>query len=164
VEREKEGGTKIVVYANTDDLAEDARADLILVRETLGLPEDVNEFTLRYGLLPGSPDEIVVLTNSILEVMNDLAWHVDVPESHIEEGRTGTTFRNESPETPSLIRVHHSLEPPDDAYVAVRNRGYWFYVDDKDVVSKRTFAVMQVIFSLTDTGDRARGPVVTIGN
>ena len=162
--KEEEKATRIVVYANASKLTEATRKDLAFVRDTLGLPEDLDVFTLRYGLLPEAPGDIAVLTNSILEIMNDLAWQVDVPAEHIEEGRTGTTYTNDDPDLPPLIRVHHAKERPEDAYAAVHNRGYWFYIDDRDVISKRTFAIVQVIFSLTDTGDKARGPVLTIGN
>ena len=48
--------------------------------------------------------------------------------------------------------------------LAVRNRGYWFYVDDRDIPSKRSFAMVQILLSLTDTGDTARGPVVPLPN
>jgi hypothetical protein len=63
-----------------------------------------------------------------------------------------------------LIRVHHAREKPEEAHVAIRNRGYWFYIDDRDVDSKRTFAIMQILLSLTESGEAARGPVVTIGS
>jgi len=161
---EKEGTTRIVVHATTTTLTDESRADLALVRDVLDLDHGLNEYTLRYGLIPEGPGEIVVITNSILEMMNELAWYIDVPLEHIEEGRTGTTFVNEDPDLPPLIRVHHATERPPDAYAAVRSRNHWFYLDDRDVTSKRTFAIVQVIFSLTDTGDTARGPVLSISN
>ena len=59
-----------------------------------------------------------------------------------------------------LAQVEHA----DDAFTSVYNRGYWFYIDDRDLITKRTFGVLQILLSLTDSGDTARGPVVTIGN
>jgi hypothetical protein len=59
--------------------------------------------------------------------------------------------------------VHSSLEEPELPYVAIRDRGYWFYIDDRDIVSKRTFGVLQILFSLTEEGETARGPVLSIG-
>ena len=50
------------------------------------------------------------------------------------------------------------------AAVAIPYRGYWFYIDDRDVRSKRTFAIVQIVLSLTDSGETARGPVVSITN
>ena len=62
-----------------------------------------------------------------------------------------------------LLQVHSSLEEPDMAYVAIRGRGHWFYIDDRDLMSKRTFGVLQILLSLTDSGNAAKGPVVSIG-
>jgi len=62
-----------------------------------------------------------------------------------------------------LLQVHSSLEKPEMAFVAIQNRGYWFYIDDRDLISKRTFGVLQILLSLTDSGDSAKGPVVSIG-
>ena len=60
--------------------------------------------------------------------------------------------------------MHYSEEPPTEAYVAVRKGSYWFYIDDRDAASKRTFSFLQVLLSLAETGEHARGPVVSIGN
>ena len=48
--------------------------------------------------------------------------------------------------------------------MTIRDRDYWFYIDDRDVFSKRTFAMVQIVLSLTDSGETARGPVVSITN
>ena len=66
--------------------------------------------------------------------------------------------------TGDLLLVQHSSHKPTCAAVAVKYRGYWFYIDDRDVLSKRTFALVQIMLNLTDTGDQARGPVVSLTN
>jgi hypothetical protein len=117
---------------------------------------------LSYGLVPDEPDEITVLTESILDLMIDLSWQIDVPQEHIDTGRTESTFIDTGLGG-QLFTVHHSEVEPEDAYVAIRNRGYWFYIDDHDMTTKRTFGLLQILLSLTDVGDEARGPVVSIG-
>ena len=42
--------------------------------------------------VPVEENEIMVMTSSILEIINELAWRIDIPPDHIEEGRTGSTF------------------------------------------------------------------------
>lgn len=153
---------KIVVYVNEIDHDEQAQADLEFLRSTLHLDPMGNEYTLAYGLVQGESSEIAVLTQSILDIMVDLAWQVNVPSEHVASGRTRATFVDTGLGG-SLFQVQYSEEPPEDAYVAVRNRGYWFYIDDRDMVSKRTFGVLQILLSLTDAGESARGPVVSIG-
>jgi hypothetical protein len=161
---ESGGAARIVVYLSMEKTAPGLFEDIALLRRILGLDPNVREYQLGYGLVPDQPDEIAVLTLSILELMNELAWRADVPPEHIEERRTGTGFAEDETGTAFLIRIHHSQDRPDDSYAAVRPRDVWFYIDDRDIVSKRTFAVLQVMLSITDPGEKARGPVVTISN
>jgi len=153
---------KIIVYQTGDGVAGAVARDLAFVRESLGLEPEAREFQLIYGLVPDGANQIAVLTSSMLEIMVDLAWRIDVPDEHLEGLRTGATFTPEGAEP--LFRVHHAAERPPEAYAAVRNRGHWFYIDDGDMVSKRTFAVLQILLSLTESGETARGPVVSISN
>jgi hypothetical protein len=153
---------RIVVYVNKDRMSAATSADLALLREVLELDPTADEYKLDYGLIPDEPDEIAVLTMSILDIMVSLANEIDVPPEHVEEGRTRPTFIDTGLGGP-LFRVHVAKDRPDDAYTSVFNRGYWFYIDDRDMFSKRTFGVLQILLSLTDSGDEARGPVVTIG-
>jgi hypothetical protein len=158
-----EHGAKIVVYQADAQLDAAVHRDLEFLRETLGLDPDASAYTLTYGLVPNDSAEIAVLTTSMLELINEMAWRADVPPEHVEEGRTGPTFFTGEGLEP-LIQVHYAKELPADSYAAVRNRDYWFYIDDRDVRSKRTFALMQILLSFTESGDAARGPVVTIGS
>lgn len=155
---------KIVLYVNDSDMSAQIADDLRLLRDTLKLDPTATEYTLSYGLVPDEPNEIAVLTQSILDSMVDLAGQVDVPPEHVEEGRTRATFVDEGLGG-SLFKVHYSREEPDpdDTYTSVYNRGYWFYIDDRDMLTKRTFGVLQLILSLTDSGTGSRGPVVSIG-
>ena len=50
-------------------------------REPLYPPEEL------YGLIPDERNEIAVLTSSILELMNEMAWRMSVPPEHVDEGR-----------------------------------------------------------------------------
>ena len=163
--RKDEGGqgAKIVVYQTREKIDSEAQSALRFLQETLELDPDAREYTLRYGLVPETSQEIAVLTTSMLELMNELAWRADVPPEHVEDGRTGTTFMDDDEQSP-LIRIHYAEEKPESSFVAIRNRDYWFYIDDRDVRSKRTFAILQILLSLTESGEPGRGPVVTIGS
>jgi hypothetical protein len=154
---------RIIVHVNADAAAgEQTQKDLDFLRSTLQLDPNDSEYTLAYGLVPNGASEIAVLTESILDIMVDLATEVNVPQEHIDEGRTRETFVDTGLGG-SLFQVRAAEEQPEDAYVAVQNRGYWFYIDDRDMVSKRTFGVLQILLSLTDAGESARGPVISIG-
>jgi hypothetical protein len=54
------------------------------------------------------------------------------------------------------------VSKPDDALVAVPYRGYWFWIDDRDMPSKAMFSFLMFIFTLTETGGKDSTPIVTI--
>ncbi len=46
--------------------------------------------------------------------------------------------------TRGLFEVHSykGHKPPNEAFVAVKYCGYWYYIDDRDHASKATFSLM----------------------
>jgi hypothetical protein len=152
----------VILYVNNKDRSEQTRQDIDFFRTTLQLKPGLSEYKLVYGLVPAGDNEIAVLTSSVLDIMINLGWQVDVPQLHIDEGRTDSTFVDTALGG-SLFHVHHSEEKPEDAYVAIKNRGFWFYIDDRDMITKRTFGVLQILLSLTESGEDAVGPVISIG-
>lgn len=131
----------------------------------LGLDPNDPEVTVTYGLLPKNKSEMAMLTRSMLQIMIALATQVEVPAAHVAEGRTvGSILRSETDEGDPgpLINIRHSVEKPDNALTAVRYRDHWFWIDDRDFQSKRTFAFLMILFSLTETGAKEGLPLVTI--
>ena len=64
------------------------------------------------------------------------------PAKHLGAVIVGAAADGAGPElTRGLFEVHVSSghKPPPTAYVAVKYRGYWFYIDDRDQASKDTF-------------------------
>ena len=152
----------ILVYIDDTSTSPQRQADIAYIREVFRLNPDKKEYVLKYGLVPDKDDQIAVMTQSVLEIVLDLAWQVDVPDEHIQDGRTKPTFVD-SGEGGPLFKVRYSEEKPEDAFTAIWDRGYWFYIDDRDMVTKRTFGVLQILLSLTESGRGGKGPVVTIG-
>ncbi|NTW36584.1 MAG: hypothetical protein HGB17_10705 [Syntrophobacteraceae bacterium] len=83
----------------------------------------------------------------------------------MEEKRGNPTQTDDSgpggPSTP-LIRIHNSRAKEADAFVAVPYHGYWFWIDDRDLLSKRMFSFLMFIFTLVETGGKEGAPIVTI--
>ena len=61
-----------------------------------------------------------------------------------------------------LLRINFSTNKPACAAVAVKYRGYWFYIDDCDHSSKATFALLMQLFELQAGGGAGQGPVLTL--
>lgn len=134
------------------------------IRELLGLDPAAREFTVVYGSFPEPDGEIAILTRSILQVMIDLASQIDVPAADVAEGRVYRPERTVEQERmfPPLVTVHTGASPPEGAYVAVRYRDQWFWIDDRDQQSKRTLTFLMMTFSLTEGVPPQAAPVVTI--
>jgi hypothetical protein len=164
--RVKPIGEKKAVVMFFRPLTDEAIAEeLKKARELLGLDADAREFRVVYGSFAADDKEIAILSRSILQVMIDYASYIDVPQSDVAEGRVYASQR-ESTETesefPPLIRVKNGAASPDDAYVSVRYRDRWFWIDDRDYASKRIFSFLMFLFSLTETGGQQMAPIVTV--
>ena len=141
-----------------------ADAPMRRMRELLRLDPSVNEYVVVFGSQTENPREIAMLTRSVMQILMDFASYIDVPESDLAEGRAYRPQRGPEQEKlfPPILRVHNGDKAPPDAYVAVRYRGRWFWVDDRDHQSKAMFTSVLFLFSLTETGQAQAAPVVTI--
>lgn len=162
VEARKDGGSLLVVMRRTEPgspLGQDGRR----VRELLGLEEDVTEFEIVYGLIPRKRNEVVMLTRSMMEIMLQLGFGIDLPAGHAAGGRAlpGQTQSGSAP-AESLVHIRSGEREPANAYAAVPYKGYWYWIDDNDIASKRIFTFLMILFSLAETGQGPAAPVVTI--
>jgi hypothetical protein len=140
-------------------------ADMLAVRQILGLDPGAREFQVVYGAVAANDRQIAMLTRSILEILVDLSSFISVPEAHVADRRvTPTAEPDVGPSGPiqPLMRIASSSERPADAFLAVPYRGYWFWIDDRDMPSKRLFSFLFFIFTLVETGGKESAPVLTI--
>ncbi len=86
VEPRQDDGGVLVVIRRAEAGAEPGE-DGRRVRTLLGLGEDANEFEIAYGLIPRKPNEVAVLTRSMMEIMLQLGFGIDVPAEHAMAGR-----------------------------------------------------------------------------
>jgi hypothetical protein len=121
---------------------------------------------------PTAPSNALRLTpRSTAQVFYYLANGVEVPPEHVAAGLIRPPLAPDgSPVdlrsvTAGLFTVHacQGHKPPTQAYVAVKYRGYWYYIDDRDRASKATFALVLQLSRL-DFGlqEGASGPFLTL--
>jgi hypothetical protein len=148
----------------TDDATPETIEASRELRALLRLDPDATSFKLVFGGTASNKQEVAVLTRSILHLMQMMASQVQAPEQDVREGRVtpGWEALSGGGETNRLIRINSSTTKPGDAFVAVHYRGHWFWIDDRDLKTKRTFAFMMLLFTLADTADKERLPLVTI--
>jgi hypothetical protein len=58
--------------------------------------------------------------------------------------------------------IRRLLKLPADAFAAVHHRGHWFWIDDGDWQTKRALTAVMFFFTLAETGDSGKLPLITI--
>jgi len=135
------------------------------IRELLGLDPNVQQFDVVFGEFPSKPTEIAIVTRSPLQILVDFASYIDVPAADTADGRVFTPERSAEQLRlfPPLLDVRTGEAAPPDAYVAIRYRDRWFWIDDRAMQSKHTLSALLLLFSLTETGaPQSAPPLVTI--
>lgn len=164
VVREKDASGTVLFFPprvagpNAEDIAEAERLLGIKVRAGA-------EFRVSYGAVPRNDQEIAFLTRSMLETLLDMASYIDVPPAHVAENRASPGFADVGVAASGLkplIRVRSGVEKPDDAFVTIRYRDLWFWIDDRDLVSKGMFSFLMFLFTLTESGGGQVSPVLTV--
>ncbi len=132
--------------------------------ELLGLPEPQPTIILA----DGDPAGVTLVPRSLMAALFYLSQGVEVPKRDLDAGRV-TITRDRKGErfdwttiTGGLMRIRNQRTQPSDAYVAVPYRGRWFYIDDSDLDTKSTFALVSQLFELQSGNIKHAGPTLTI--
>ncbi|MEX0957902.1 MAG: hypothetical protein WDZ63_01300 [Burkholderiales bacterium] len=161
VQREDETVLELRLAEDTQD-DPDARA----FKALLGLDSELNSFRIAVGIGRGARDTLVVATRPLIATMNYLSQGVEPPPADFTAGRvTRTVTRSGAPfewqtMLDGLFRVQSSETRPQNAVVAARYRGSWFYIDDSDLDSKSTFMLLSQLFALQAGASPAPGPAL----
>jgi len=160
--KEKEEATFMVIRGERDPAIEALSAE---VRKILGLAPHAKEVNVVYGAVSRDDKEIAILTRSILEVLIDISADIEVPAAHVEEKRVNPTHVEEAIKDGKifpLIRIHSSSEKHKDAFVSIQYRDTYFWIDDRDLMSKKIFSFLMFVFTLVETGEKGTAPIVTV--
>lgn len=115
-----------------------------------------------------SAGEIGIMPRSVLSCMYYLSLGVDVPEDHVRKNvailtQVGDDLKDDlAPEIKKLITIKTSSFYPRNAFLAVKYRKYWYYIEDSDINSKRTFALLLTLYNLQAGGVKQMMPILTI--
>jgi len=107
---------------------------------------------------------LALVTRSIAQILRRTASAIEVPADHVATGVVAAT-----PDTPreldGIPRIRSSRNAPKNAIVAIRHRGWWYFIDDTDLASKRDFQRLEMLFMMR-LSEAQRGsqtaPVLTI--
>ncbi len=165
-EGEKEAPEGPFVEFGRREPDEESLAKAREVRKLLGLDQEENRFKVAFGAVQTNNKEIALLTRSILEIIGEASAGVEVPDSDLKEGRAvpvslpgapGETFR-----LTVRVRSSNSKPGPNEAFAAAQYHGHWFWIDDRDLMSKRALTFLLIISTLAEAGTSISPPVLTI--
>jgi len=158
---DKQEAVVMVIRGKRDPEIEALSAD---VRKMLGVDPATSEIRVVYGAIPTNDKEIALLTRSVLEVLADLSRDIEVPTTDVQEKRVSPSFEETvaGEKVRPLVRIQCSSQKPGDAFVSIPYRNAYFWIDDRDLVSKKIFSFLMFVFTLVETGEKAPAPVVTI--
>jgi hypothetical protein len=160
---EKDESTVLFFYK--ENISPEVAAAFDELRQLLRLRQGQGEMTVSYGFLPSNDREIAMLTRSMMQIMVALAANVAVPPQDVIEGRTVATIQSDEDFKDDLgqfIKINSGTKKPENTFSAVKYKEHWFWVDDRDFKSKRAFAFLMILFSLTESGAQKDLPLVTI--
>lgn len=159
-------GEGLVLFFGTKKVPPDIQAELEAVKRLLGLNPEKTEFSVIYGsITPGRDDIIALHTRSGFQILYELATFVEVPEEHERETRAYPHLP-EPPEgqdtLPPLIRIVSDTSKPTDAFTKVYYNDRWYWIENRDLASKRLFSFLLIMLTLAETGQKAPSPLLTI--
>lgn len=117
---------------------------------------------VHFALKTGQEWGIGITTRSTLNMIEILRASVIVPPEH---DRLGLSLRFPPMGLPGQgIRIISSTDRPENTSVAVKYRGYWFYIDETDQRTKAFFRALRLCWSMTIAGsaDQMMAPILTI--
>jgi hypothetical protein len=158
----KDEAATLVFRGKRDPAAESLSLE---VRQILGLDPEASEFSVVYGAIARDNKEIAMLTRSILEVILDISGDIEVPAADVAEKRVSPTHVEKAAtgeKVLPLVRIQSSAQKPGDAFISVRYRNSYFWIDDRDLKSKKIFSFLMFVFTLVETGEKGSAPIVTI--
>ena len=160
---DKETGKRdrLVMFFTKEDIPPDIEAERQVLRKILHLDSARLDFQVIYGADTDRHDVLAMQTRSAMQILNTVSSLISVPE---EDVRNGSAFPAPppAPGLPPSIAITSGSSKPDNAFVAVRYRDLWFWIDDRDLRSKGVFTFLLILMTLADTGEKAPPPVLTI--
>ena len=165
IEEDKDKKKSAVFLLRKKDIDPEINEEIDRIKNLLGLNPDRQEYKVIYGPLAENDQEIAILSRSMMQILQELASYFEVPAKHVAENRTMATVVDDTGEIIGeqvIMRVQSSSTKPSDAFVAIQYRKHWFWIDDRDFLSKRMFTFLMFLLTLAETGSPGQVPLITV--
>jgi len=155
--------------------------DALRLKDLLDLDVDRNNFPIVeaelvnteksrgvIGQSPGALDpnavwsEVGLRGRSMLEIMQVASKEVLVPAADVERGVAAANRSQEATDSEAWFVVKSSEDEPSDSSLSIEYRGHWFYIEDRDLQSRETFAMLTALFAVVGGTVPGAHPVLTL--
>jgi hypothetical protein len=166
VEYELIDGEPTLVYSFAKEALELPETHKLV--EMLRLTPKKTDYPIRMNDIDHNPNHVRLRTRSVMGVLYLLSQSVEVPQEDVRKGKLTTTKYEDgrpfywSDLFSNLFQIKSSPEKPSDAFVSIKYRGSWFYINDTDVESKRTYALFSQIFAIQAGKINVERPILTL--
>jgi len=109
--------------------------------------------------------EISIQTRSLAAMMTFMSKGVEVPPEHLAEGRVfdlGIPTGEDDAKHLFPFRMRSSKDPPKNSFAAVRYQGYWFYINHRDIDSKRALSLIIAVYRFLAPSQSGAAPILTL--
>jgi hypothetical protein len=161
--KEKDAEAAFLLFAKS--IPEGTQSLVTEFKQVLGLSPHRNMFKITDRVTDIKADEISIQTRSLSAMMNFLAKGVQVPPEHLAGGwaidyqipASDMGGKNLIP-----FRMISSKTQPKNSFAAVRYLDHWFYIDNKDIESKRALGLVIALFRVLAPSGGGAAPILTL--
>ena len=182
---QKKGCLKVGIIVNKKNDEKDIKTEIQNQSLQIAFPCDINESKEVASLLDIKEEKngryiahfaqgfdengnVGIMPRSILSCMYYLANAVHVPKEDIDSKKAFDIPAHISSSKiiqdlfKGLLNVCYSYNKPKDYYLCVKYRNKYFYIQDNDLNSKRTFMLLLELYNLQSGRRREKGPILTL--
>ena len=127
--------------------------------EIIGLDPKREQCRVIYAPFKSDSATLSIQTRSVIQMLSALAGFVDVPAEKVTFASPGFDI---SATSQRPFQVRSGKDQPEESFARVKYHGYWYWIDNSDITSKRVFTLMLFITTLTNQSNDQNAPVLTI--
>lgn len=133
-----------------------------ITKKLLNFSPKYKRMEVVYGVGNPKPGEINILSRSMLSILGQVAYQINIPEDELLSGGTQKnqeeSFVNSEN---SIINVKYGKSHPNNSFVSIMYDNYYYWIDKKDFKSKLAFTITQMLLELSKT-TQPSSAIVTI--
>ena len=149
----------IIFVLKKEGLAESTQQKSLRAGKIIGLEEGRDRYRVVYAPFKTDSATLAMQTRSVIQMLTAMSGFVTVPDEFASHATPGYDISHAHVRP---FQVHSGPDRPDESFAAVKYRGYWYWIENSDIQSKRVFTLMLFITTLTNQATDGNAPVLTI--